>query len=49
MGQLNENNEIFSNFLNARFWHKADVHRQTLILSISSVIRYTVIALMLYI
>ncbi len=24
MGHLNENNEMFPNFVNVRFWHKAD-------------------------
>jgi len=25
MGHLNENNGMFPNFVNVRFWHKADV------------------------
>ena len=35
--------------MNVRFWHKADVQRRALVLSISSVFRYTVIALIFYI
>ena len=30
MGHLNENNEMFPNFVNVRFWHKADIDERPL-------------------